>query len=123
MEHWKRTIERANRCFMLGELIDAREAYLQALALAQVLFARWADADEAVAACVMPHLFRVDDGDASKLVHDVEVFGPVATVVPYRDPEHAYRLARRGCLAEAADRRRVRSVAGDLGVGGGLLED
>ncbi|VVQ04543.1 hypothetical protein PS928_02896 [Pseudomonas fluorescens] len=35
MEHWKRTIERANRCFMLGELVDAREAYLQALALAQ----------------------------------------------------------------------------------------
>ena len=54
------------------------------------------DVDPAVAACVMPHLFRVDDGDASKLVHDVEVFGPVATVVPYRDPEHAYRLARRG---------------------------
>ena len=37
MEHWKRTIERANRCFMLGELVDAREAYLQALALAQVV--------------------------------------------------------------------------------------
>lgn len=55
MEHWKRTIERANRCFMLGELIDAREAYLQALALAQVLFERWADADEAVAACVISH--------------------------------------------------------------------
>ena len=42
MEHWKRTIERANRCFMAGELVDAREAYLQALALAQVLFERWA---------------------------------------------------------------------------------
>ena len=37
MEHWKRTIERANRCFMAGELVDAREAYLQALALAQVM--------------------------------------------------------------------------------------
>lgn len=55
MEHWKRTIERANRCFMAGELVDAREAYLQALALAQVLFERWADADEAVAACVISH--------------------------------------------------------------------
>jgi len=55
MEHWKRTIERANRCFMQGELVDAREAYLQALALAQVLFERWADADEAVAACVISH--------------------------------------------------------------------
>ena len=50
MEHWRRTIERANRCFAVGELVDAREHYLQALALAQVLFERWSDADEAVAA-------------------------------------------------------------------------
>ncbi len=53
MEHWKRTIERANRFFMQGELVDAREAYLQALAPAQVLFERWADAGEAVAACAI----------------------------------------------------------------------
>jgi len=44
------------------------------------------DADPAVGAFAMPHLFAVDDADASSLVHDVEVFGPVATVVPYRDP-------------------------------------
>lgn len=55
MEHWKRTIERANRLFMQDELVDAREFYLQALALAQVLFERWPDADEAVAACVISH--------------------------------------------------------------------
>ncbi|WP_434695852.1 hypothetical protein J3P89_23870 [Pseudomonas sp. Z1-14] len=55
MEHWKRTIERANQHFLQGEWVDAREAYLQALALAQVLFERWADADEAVAACVVSH--------------------------------------------------------------------
>ena len=55
MEHWKSTIERANRCFAAGELVDAREHYLQALALAQVLFERWSDADEAVAACVISH--------------------------------------------------------------------
>ena len=55
MEHWKRTIERANRCFAEGEMVDAREHYLQALALAQVLFERWSDADEAVAACVISH--------------------------------------------------------------------
>ncbi|RMR07527.1 hypothetical protein ALP94_03941 [Pseudomonas savastanoi pv. glycinea] len=55
MEHWKRTIEKANRCFNLGELVDARELYLQALALAQVLFERWPNPDEAVAACVISH--------------------------------------------------------------------
>lgn len=40
MQHWKRTIEQANRCFNLGEWVEARELYLQALALAQVLFER-----------------------------------------------------------------------------------
>ncbi len=54
------------------------------------------DADPAVGAFAMPHLFAVDDADASRLVHEVEVFGPVATVVPYRDAAHAFALARRG---------------------------
>ena len=30
------------------------------------------------------------------LIHEIEVFGPVATVVPYRDKEDAFALARRG---------------------------
>lgn len=55
MEHWKRTIELANQYFGRGEYIDAREHYLQALALSQVLFERWRDADEAVAAYVISH--------------------------------------------------------------------
>ncbi len=60
MQHWKRTIELANRCFNLGEWVEARELYLQALALAQVLFERWPDADEAVAACVISHHYLAD---------------------------------------------------------------
>lgn len=55
MQHWKRTMELANRLFERGELVDAREHYLQALALAQVLFERWHDVDEAVAALVVAH--------------------------------------------------------------------
>jgi len=55
------------------------------------------DADPAIGAFVMPHLLKVDDGDAAQRVHEVEAFGPVATVVPYRDVDHAYALARRGC--------------------------
>lgn len=54
------------------------------------------DADAKVGAFAMPRLFAVDDGDASALVHDCEVFGPVATVIPYRDADHAFALARRG---------------------------
>ena len=55
MQHWKRTTHAANRLFEQGQLIDARELYLQALALAQVLFERWHDADEAVTAFVIAH--------------------------------------------------------------------
>jgi len=47
-------------------------------------------------ACVAPMLFGARDPDNLALVHETEVFGPVATLMPYRDPEHAYQLARRG---------------------------
>ncbi|TBV04095.1 hypothetical protein [Phytopseudomonas dryadis] len=53
MEHWQRTIEAGNRYFAEGSWVEAREQYLQALALAQVLFERWRDADAAVAALVV----------------------------------------------------------------------
>ena len=43
------------------------------------------DADPAVAACVGPVLLGARDADAADRVHDVEVFGPVATLLPYRD--------------------------------------
>ncbi len=55
MRHWQRTIELGNRCFIRQELIDAREHYLHALALAQVLLDRWHDAEEAVMAFVISH--------------------------------------------------------------------
>ncbi|AIR88023.1 DUF2753 family protein [Pseudomonas cremoricolorata] len=55
MQHWKRTTQLANHLFEQGELVDAREHYLQALALAQVLFERWHDVDEAVAVFVIAH--------------------------------------------------------------------
>lgn len=54
------------------------------------------DADPAVACCVGPTLLGVRDADGHARVHDMEVFGPVATLVPYRDVAHALALARRG---------------------------
>lgn len=50
------------------------------------------DADPAKGAFVMPTLLSGD----SDLVHDREVFGPVATVVPYAGPAEAFAAARRG---------------------------
>jgi 3,4-dehydroadipyl-CoA semialdehyde dehydrogenase len=54
------------------------------------------DADPAVACCVGPTLLGTQDADGASLVHDTEVFGPVATLVRYRDAAHALALVRRG---------------------------
>lgn len=54
------------------------------------------DADPAIAACIGPVLLGAKDADAADSVHDVEVFGPVATLLPYRDLDHAIALAHRG---------------------------
>ncbi|HRP98656.1 MAG TPA: aldehyde dehydrogenase family protein [Rhodocyclaceae bacterium] len=54
------------------------------------------DADAARSAFVQPTLLYCDKGLAARHVHDVEVFGPVATVMPYRDTADAIALARRG---------------------------
>jgi len=54
------------------------------------------DADLAQGTFVPPTLLRVRDNNDAELIHEVEVFGPVATVVPYRHKEEAFALARRG---------------------------
>jgi 3,4-dehydroadipyl-CoA semialdehyde dehydrogenase len=54
------------------------------------------DADPAVAACVGPTLLGTRKPDDADAVHRVEVFGPVATLMGYRDLGHALELVRRG---------------------------
>jgi 3,4-dehydroadipyl-CoA semialdehyde dehydrogenase len=54
------------------------------------------DADPAVACCIGPTLLGARNADTAALVHDTEVFGPVATLLPYRDTAHALALVRRG---------------------------
>lgn len=43
-----------------------------------------------------PMLFHCADPDSAQAVHDVEAFGPVSTVMPYRDVDHAAQLLNRG---------------------------
>ena len=47
-------------------------------------------------AFVAATLLRTKNGDDSRAVHEVEVFGPAATVVPYRDEQDASALIARG---------------------------
>ncbi|MEP1201821.1 phenylacetic acid degradation bifunctional protein PaaZ [Tateyamaria sp.] len=43
-----------------------------------------------------PMLFHCADPDAATVMHDVEAFGPVSTVMPYRDVNHAAALLNKG---------------------------
>jgi oxepin-CoA hydrolase/3-oxo-5,6-dehydrosuberyl-CoA semialdehyde dehydrogenase len=53
-------------------------------------------ADRTRGAFVPPLLLFSRDPPAARAIHAVEAFGPVATVVPYRDTDDAIALARRG---------------------------
>ncbi len=53
-------------------------------------------ADAEKGAFVPPMLFHCADPDAAKHVHDTEAFGPVSTIMGYRDLDHAIALANRG---------------------------
>jgi oxepin-CoA hydrolase/3-oxo-5,6-dehydrosuberyl-CoA semialdehyde dehydrogenase len=54
------------------------------------------DADEERGAFVPPLLLLCREPHAARAIHEVEAFGPVATVVPYGDALEAVALARRG---------------------------
>ncbi|MBF9029447.1 phenylacetic acid degradation bifunctional protein PaaZ [Rhodobacterales bacterium HKCCE3408] len=54
------------------------------------------DADWDKGAFVPPTLFLCDDPDTATHIHDTEAFGPVSTIMPYRDTAHAVALANRG---------------------------
>lgn len=54
------------------------------------------DADPRKSAFVQPTLLSSNDGLASKYVHDVEVFGPVITLIAYDTPKDLIPMVRRG---------------------------
>lgn len=53
-------------------------------------------ADPDKGAFVPPMLFHCADPDSAQRVHDTEAFGPVSTIMGYRDLDHAIALANRG---------------------------
>jgi 3,4-dehydroadipyl-CoA semialdehyde dehydrogenase len=52
--------------------------------------------DREKSAFVAPTLLRLKDAGSATAVHEVEVFGPCATVIPYRDAADACALVARG---------------------------
>ena len=48
-------------------------------------------------AFVAPTLLMCNDGLSAKNVNDIEVFGPVATIIPYNSSAELIEIARKGC--------------------------
>jgi 3,4-dehydroadipyl-CoA semialdehyde dehydrogenase len=79
------------------------------------------DAD-ASSCCVGPTLLGTRDAagsDGADRVHDTEVFGPVATLMAYRDLPHALQLVRRGqgslvCSLYGSDPQALAHAAAEL---------
>jgi oxepin-CoA hydrolase/3-oxo-5,6-dehydrosuberyl-CoA semialdehyde dehydrogenase len=59
-------------------------------------------ADRARGAFIPPLLLLARHAPTARAIHEVEAFGPVATVLPYRDTPDAIALARRGAGSLAA---------------------
>lgn len=54
------------------------------------------NADANLGAFVPPMLFHCENPDTAQRVHDTEAFGPVSTIMGYRDLDHAIHLINRG---------------------------
>lgn len=54
------------------------------------------DADPKVGCFIAPTLMRCDTPAEARVVHEVEAFGPVSTLMPYGTPDEAFALSRKG---------------------------
>lgn len=81
----------------LSQQADVREKTAKIGAEARLAFGgelSFAGADKG--AFVAPHLFHCENPDAARAVHEEEAFGPVSTVMGYRDLAHGLDLVNRG---------------------------
>ncbi len=82
--------------------------------------------DPEKSAFVAPTLMRVKDAAHAEAVHETEVFGPAATIVPYRDETEAFALVARGGGSLVAsvfgeDRAFLARAVAEIGPGHGRL--
>ena len=54
------------------------------------------DADADAGAFLPQMIFYCDNPDGAQVLHSNEAFGPVSTIMPYRDVDHAVQLVNRG---------------------------
>jgi oxepin-CoA hydrolase/3-oxo-5,6-dehydrosuberyl-CoA semialdehyde dehydrogenase len=98
-----------------GQRDEVRQNIQKLLASSQIVYGsldsvELVDADANKGAFMSPVLLRNDNPFRSEDVHDIECFGPVSTIMPYRDLNDAVNLAKKGkgslcCTIVTADDR------------------
>ena len=78
------------------QLRDVRAGVAELAREARIVFGHPDQAPAPGGAFISPILLRCDDPWTATLVHDREVFGPVSTLMPYRDLDDAVSLCERG---------------------------
>jgi oxepin-CoA hydrolase/3-oxo-5,6-dehydrosuberyl-CoA semialdehyde dehydrogenase len=84
-----------------GQRDEVRSQVSKLLASSQIVYGSLEqveviDADADKGAFLSPILLLNQQPFAAKEVHDIEAFGPVATIMPYRDMEEAIQLSKKG---------------------------
>ncbi|WP_238364103.1 phenylacetic acid degradation bifunctional protein PaaZ [Mesobacterium pallidum] len=87
-------VSRAQRADVLDKIASFGDEVTRVFGDPDTFEVNGADRDKG--AFLPPMLFRCDDPDSAQRVHDTEAFGPVSTIMPYRDLAHAIALANRG---------------------------
>jgi oxepin-CoA hydrolase / 3-oxo-5,6-dehydrosuberyl-CoA semialdehyde dehydrogenase len=98
-----------------GQRDEVKQHVQQLLAGAQIIYGsldsvELIDADAQKGAFLSPLLLRNEQPFASEVVHEVECFGPVSTIMPYKDLQEAILLSKKGkgslcCSLVTADDR------------------
>ncbi|MCS5873646.1 aldehyde dehydrogenase family protein [Klebsiella pneumoniae subsp. pneumoniae] len=75
---------------------DVQESVNKLIAAGCRSTARWRGGSQRGRRIFPPTLLYCSQPDETPAVHAIEAFGPVATLMPYRDRQHALTLARAG---------------------------
>ncbi len=85
----------------LGQRREVKEQVQKLLAAAQIIYGSMdsvevIDADAEKGAFISPLLLMDEHPFASEVVHSVEAFGPVSTLMPYKNADEAIELSKKG---------------------------
>jgi oxepin-CoA hydrolase / 3-oxo-5,6-dehydrosuberyl-CoA semialdehyde dehydrogenase len=85
----------------IGQREEVRQNVQKLLASSQIAYGSLdsievIDADAVKGAFISPLLLLSEDGFKNEVVHEVECFGPVSTIMPYKDLDEAITLVKKG---------------------------